>query len=437
MKKLILAIILLVEFIPVSLSAEITLDECIGMARSNYPTIKKLDIIRVTENCDFSNASKSWLPSVKLGIMAGWTNNNSDINDLYSKTKDAAMKEYYRKMFKDDWNVLSSTPWGYNVGLEVSQNIYDGGMSSAMKTDAKAKAELQEIEVSSTLEKVERKVEELYFSILLLTERKKQMDLQMEVLERNKKKMSDLEQSGNGSVLSVKMVQAEIISLAQQENILKGNISAYRHSLSLFVGKDITSVELKRPELPDNNGKSIYDSPAMKLLDGRADLAKASMEKLEASLKPHVMMVGNLSYGYPGNNVFKSVVSHNPALDINFGVKMVWDITSHYTKKNDSRKIQNEMRLLDIERETLLLNTRIENASINSQINEVKATLKQDEELLVLRKEIREIEEARLENGIIDMDSFLNKVSEESKAALAKSIHSIELLQYYRNLRAY
>lgn len=56
--------------------------------------------------------------------------------------------------------------------------------------------------------------------------------------------------------------------------------------------------------------------------------------------------------------------------------------------------------------------------------------------MVTLRKEIRQIEEARLENGMIDTGSFLDKVSDETKAALSKSIHSIELLQCYRNLKS-
>ena len=436
MKKLILAVTLQVLFVAALHAAEITLDECVAFARSNYPTIKKLEIIRITENCDFTNASSSWLPSVRLGIWAGWTNRNPDINELYSNTKDAALKEYYRKMFEDDWNVLSPIPWEYNGILEVSQNIYDGGMSSALKGEARAKAELQELEVSSTLEVVEKKVEELYFSILLLTDRKKQMDVQMEVLERNKKKLSDLERSGNGSVLSVKMIQAEIISLNQQENILIGNLAAYKQSLSLFVGKDISNMELELPRIPDVDSKSIYDTPAMKMIDSRINMAKASMKTLDASLKPQIALVGEMAYGYPGRSIFKSVVSHNPELNLALGIKMSWNLTPFYTRKNDALKLQNQIRLLNIERESLLLNTRIENTSLNMQIAEMKNTLRQDEELLALRKEIRQIEEARLENGIIDTSSFLDKVSEETKATLAKSIHSIELLQCYRNLKS-
>lgn len=436
MKKLILAVTLQVLFVAALHAAEITLDECVAFARSNYPTIKKLEIIRITENCDFTNASSSWLPSVRLGIWAGWTNRNPDINELYSNTKDAALKEYYRKMFEDDWNVLSPIPWEYSGRVEISQNIYDGGMSSALKGEARAKAELQELEVSSTLEVVEKKVEELYFSILLLTDRKKQMDVQMEVLERNKKKLSDLERSGNGSVLSIKMIQAEIISLNQQENILIGNLAAYKQSLSLFVGKDISNMELELPRIPNDDSKSIYDTPAMKMIDSRINMAKASMKTLDATLKPQIALVGEMAYGYPGRSIFKSVVSHNPELNLALGIKMSWNLTPFYTRKNDALKLQNQIRLLNIERESLLLNTRIENTSLNMQIAEMKNTLRQDEELLALRKEIRQIEEARLENGIIDTSSFLDKVSEETKATLAKSIHSIELLQCYRNLKS-
>lgn len=436
MKKLILAVTLQVLFVAALHAAEITLDECVAFARSNYPTIKKLEIIRITENCDFTNASSSWLPSVRLGIWAGWTNRNPDINELYSNTKDAALKEYYRKMFEDDWNVLSPIPWEYNGILEISQNIYDGGLSSALKGEAKAKAELQELEVSSTLEVVEKKVEELYFSILLLTDRKKQMDVQMEVLERNKKKLSDLERSGNGSVLSIKMIQAEIISLNQQENILIGNLAAYKQSLSLFVGKDISNMELELPRIPNDDSKNIYDTPAMKMIDSRINMVRASMKTLDASLKPQIALVGEMAYGYPGRSIFKSVVSHNPELNLALGIKMSWNLTPFYTRKNDALKLQNQIRLLDIERESLLFNTRIDNSSLNMQIAEMKNTLRQDEELLALRKEIRQIEEARLENGIIDTSSFLDKVSEETKATLAKSIHSIELLQCYRNLKS-
>lgn len=435
MKKTILTIILQVLTLAGIQAQVITLDECVALARSNYPAIAKLQIIKMTEACDFANASKTWLPSVKLNIGAGWVNHNFDITDLYSNTSDEMTREYYRKMFQEDWQVLSPSHWVYSGSVEVSQNIYDGGKSSAMKNEASARARLQETEVGVSLEVIEDRVEELYFSILLLNERKKQMDLQMEVLQRNMKKMTDLQQSGNGSVLSVKIIQAEIITLNQQVHTLKGNLSAYQHSLSLFVGKDLTNAVLCLPPLPNGSIRDIYNSPAMKLLDNQTDLANANIDLLNASLKPKVLMVGNFSYGYPGYNIFRTVVSHTPLLDISLGVKVVWDLTPFYTKKNNIQKIRNEIRMIDIDRQSLLFNSQIDNAIINSQIAEIKNSLQQDEELLSLRSEIREIEESRLDNGMIDIDTFLTKVSEESDAAIAKSIHTIQLLLNYRKLK--
>lgn len=435
MKKSLSTIILMVTF-TFSLGAEgISLDECLSLARSNYPEIKKFDIIRITEECDFSNASLTWMPSVKLGVWGSLSNQSNDLNDIYANAADPKLKEYCKDLIQNYMGVLSPIPWRYGAGLEISQNIYDGGASSASKNEAAAKAQMRNSEINCSLENVEKKVEELFFSILLLTERQKQMTSKKEVLERNRDKIMKMVQAGNSSTLSVKIIQAELVSLLQQMDVLEGNVSAYKQALTLFIGRNVFSLELEMPEMPDISGKSIYDTPAMRMLEDRIRFAQAKEKLLDASLRPRLALLGNLSYGYPGSNVFKSMTSHDPLFESILGVRFVWDITPFYTKRNNAVKIQNEVQMLNIERESLIFNTRIENTSLNSQIAQMKKTMEQDNELLELRTEIRQIEEARLENGDTDMDSFLNKVSEESIAALAKSIHSIELMQYYYQYR--
>lgn len=430
MRKLISVIIFSALFAVRLNAAGITLEECLSQARSNYPEIKKLDIIRITGKCNLSNASQTWLPSVTLGVSAGWELQPLDFNELASNITDARVRKYYREIVQDQMKIPSPTPWKYGAGLEIRQKIYDGGAGSAAKSEAKAMEALEEAEINCSLEEVEEKVEELFFSILLLTERRKQMDLRIEVLLRNKKKLSEMEAEGGGSALSVKIIQAEVIALTQQKNILEGNLEAYRQSLSMFVGRDVSSMELERPEIPDIYGRSIYDTPAMKKLDSHMKMAEARQEMLAASLRPKLAFMGDITYGYPGNNVFRSIISHSPVFDSVLGIRLVWDITPFYSRKNNSTKIQNQIRLLDIARESLLFNARIENASLASQMRRMEQTLDQDDELLRLRTEIREIEEVRLENGSTDTSSFLDKVSEESEAALARSIHSIEFLQY-------
>lgn len=430
MKKLIFTLLLLMAQICALCAQKITLDECLRLARSNYPEVRKLEIIRITESCDLSNASRAWLPSVTLGAFAGWGNQNADLNDIYANVTDEKTREFYKNFIQNQLQVLSPTPWRYGANLEVRQNIYDGGASSAAKSEARATAQVREAETLVSIDIVEKRVEELFFSILLLNDRHRQMESRMEVLQRNMRKMSDLESFGTGSTLSVKKIKAEIITLTQQLDVLKANSLSYRQALSLFIGRDASSIDLEIPQMPESAGRSVYENPAMKLIDSRIGLANAKLQMLDASLRPQLAFIGDLSYGYPGSNVFKSFVSHNPLFDSVLGIRLAWDITPFYTRRNNSVKIRNEIQFLGIERESLLFNIRVENSSLNSRIGQMEKALRQDDELIGLRTEIREIEEARLENGSTDADSFLDKVSEESEAVLARSIHSIELLQY-------
>ena len=47
----------------------LTLEECLQLARENYPAIKQYDLILASKDYDLSNAGKAWLP--KLSVEAG------------------------------------------------------------------------------------------------------------------------------------------------------------------------------------------------------------------------------------------------------------------------------------------------------------------------------------------------------------------------------
>ena len=52
-----------------SVSAQITLDECKTSARDNYPAVKQYRLIELSRDYTVDNASKAWLP--KVSVAAG------------------------------------------------------------------------------------------------------------------------------------------------------------------------------------------------------------------------------------------------------------------------------------------------------------------------------------------------------------------------------
>lgn len=45
-------------------TAQITVEQCVDLARENYPLIKKYDLLRQTRSIDLSDINKTWLPQL-------------------------------------------------------------------------------------------------------------------------------------------------------------------------------------------------------------------------------------------------------------------------------------------------------------------------------------------------------------------------------------
>lgn len=103
-------------------------------------------------------------------------------------------------------------PWQYQVGATVTQNIWDGGASALGKKTAEAVAAKDESELEVSLYGLQRQVDEVFFSILLLEERRKQAEGRMEVLKSDLAKMNSIYKEGGVSDMDFKSMEAELKS---------------------------------------------------------------------------------------------------------------------------------------------------------------------------------------------------------------------------------
>ena len=61
-KKIILAG--LFQIAGAALTAQVTLEECVGMAQENYPLVRKYNLLQQTEEIELSDINKGWLPQI-------------------------------------------------------------------------------------------------------------------------------------------------------------------------------------------------------------------------------------------------------------------------------------------------------------------------------------------------------------------------------------
>jgi len=128
-------------------------------------------------------------------------------------------------------------------------------------------------------------------------------------------------------------------------------------------------------------------------------------------------------YGRPGFDFFKNDFT---SFYIG-GVRLSWNIAGFYSQKNELKKIETGQKNVDIMKETFLFNTNLLTKQQMNEIDKLRVTLKNDEEIIRLRNNIKKATESKFQNGTITTTDFLREINAENIARQTRTLHEIQL----------
>jgi hypothetical protein len=169
--------------------------------------------------------------------------------------------------------------------------------------------------------------------------------------------------------------------------------------------------------------------PELQLIDARIEGMNARKALLDAQVMPRVNLFAQGFYGNPGLDMFKSMSSREWTWNATLGVRVQWNVSALITHKRDLLNLDNSRGMLSAQRETFTFNSNITDTQMNGDIGRMQKALESDDEIVELRARIRRTAESELENGTINTASLLQRMTQESDARTARSIHEIELLK--------
>ena len=400
-----------------------TLEECQQAAERNYPLIRQYDLIRKTTQLTVANIQKGWLPQVSASAQATY---QSDVVSWPSEMKILMtnMGIGLKGLKKDQ----------YRVGIDVNQTVYDGGVISSQKAIAREQGKVQEAQTEVNIYNVRMRVNEMYFSLLMLDEQiLLNRDLQ-ELLAGNERKLEAMVKGGTAAESDWQSVKAERLKVVQQATSLESQKRMLTMMLSAFCGIEVKSVE--KPVVQAGSGVLTSENhrPELRALDAQIGLLNAQEKALNAALMPKLGVFAQGYYGYPGLNMFEDMMSHKWSLNGLIGARLTWNIGALYTRKNDKAKLQVQRDLTESNREVFLFNNRMEQIQQNEDIARYKLLMADDEEIIELRSAVRKASESKLSHGIIDVNDLVREINQENAARVQQSIHEIEMLkQIYDN----
>ena len=400
-----------------------TLDECCKLARENYPEIRQYDLIAETEQYNISNAARAWIPQVVLSGQATYQSATPTYPEAFNQMIAANGLEM-SGIRKDQ----------YKVAIDVSQNIWDGGQSRANREIAEAEAAVERSRVDVSLYDLQSRIQNLYFGILLLDERVAQTETLIEVLEANLNRMRTYYRNGVAMQSDVDAVEAELLTARQTLSQVEASRASYRRMLEVFIGQPLTDKTLTRPAMVDVASRTSA-RPELAMFEAQSDKLAAQRKAIDASVMPRFSAFAQGYYGYPGLDMFKSMVSSEWTLNAIVGVRMSWNIGAFYTKKNNISKLDAAERQIAVQRDVFLFNTEMQTTQDDGEIARLRSAIEDDNRIVELRRSVRMAAESRLENGVIDATDLLRKIADETTATLNRSTHEIELLQAIYRLK--
>ena len=400
-----------------------TLEECQQAAERNYPLIRQYRLIEQTTELTVSNIQKGWLPQISASAQATY---QSDVMSWPNQmqTMMTGMGIDLKGLKKDQ----------YKVGIDVQQTVFDGGAIKSQKEIVRQQGEVQSAQNEVNMYQVRKRVNEMYFGLLLTDEQiVLNKDLQ-ELLAANEKKLAAMVKGGTAAESDYQNVKAERLNAAQQLTGLQAQRSALVRMLTAFCGIEVKKVEKPVMAVAVTQQQTGL-RPELKTIDARLRLTDAQEKALNAALMPKIGVFAQGFYGYPGYNMFEDMMNHKFSWNGMIGARLTWNIGALYTRKNDKAMLNAQRSTLSIQKDVFLFNNNLEQIQQSENIGRYKKLMADDEEIITLRSSIRKAAESKLSHGIIDVNDLVKEINNENAARLQQSMHEIQMLKEIYDLK--
>lgn len=387
-------------------SNSLSLDNCLEMAKQNYPLIRQYTLIEKTKEYSIANAQKAYLPQFNV---AGQATYQSAVTQIPISLPSVDIPT----MSKDQYKLYG----------EVSQSITDLFTVKDQKEYINANSEIEVQKTEVELYKLRERINNLYFGILLIDAQIKQTELLKKDIQSGIEKTNVAIANGVALKSTADNLKAELLKADQRTIELKATRKGYADMLALFIGNPIdenTVLEKPHRQMLTNT----INRPELKLFDLQKKSFDVQEKLITAKNLPRLSAFFQGGLGRPGLNM----------LDNDFqgyyigGLRLSWNITGFYTYKNEKKMLANSQSMIDIQRETFLFNTNLTLKQQNADITKMQELIETDKSIVTLRESVKNTTQNQLTYGTATTNDYLIAVNAEDQAKQNLILHEIQLL---------
>jgi len=389
----------------VSLTAQqtITLQECYDLVTTNYPIAKQSQLIQQQNDLDQIVISKGKLPQLDFSAQATY---QSDVISV------PIPNSGIEPLNKDQ----------YRATLSVNQLIYNGGIinASSQFKAAQLKTQLKQVEVS--LFQLKQKINQLYFSIVLLQEKHQLLsDKQTQLQTQLNEVKSGI---ANGIILpsSDNVLEAELLKIAQQFSEINSGKLSHIENLSSLTGTLLNKETFFIIPLTQTTINAEINRPELDLFQLKKEEINLSQLLIGKQNLPKLVGFATGGYGNPGLNMLDNSFQTYYTV----GMKLNWNVFDWNMNKIQKESLAINKDLVETELETFKLNTNIERNNYQKEIKKTSDLIKIDDDIIALRKTVLNASESQLRNGVITTSAYITELTNLNEAENSLATHKIQ-----------
>jgi outer membrane protein TolC len=385
----------------------ITLAWCLNKAEANHPLFSQYELLSSQNELKIKNLNRNYLPEMNIN---GDAHYQSDVVEVPSVVAALAPEP----LDKDQ----------YKLSLDVSQLIYDGGLTKSHKAIEEIDNEINRQNVGINLYQLKEKVIAVYFNIIGMQESLELLELtRQNLLARYKEVESGVR---NGLLLSsnAEILKAELLKLDQKEIEIMASIASSYKILSILTKEEIpagTTLEWQTPAIESFTPG--YDRLEFTLFSLQQQKAEALKKTASVKRMPKLWAYGQAGYGKPGYNMLLNDFDDFYMI----GAKLTWNVWNW-------NKTKNEKTILDLNKEIVESNKNSFDQGLSTELErkmaeimKIEALIPKDQEIADIRSGIVRTYSSRLQNGVITATEYVTELHAETEAILNLKIHEVEL----------
>jgi len=384
----------------------LTLESCYALAQTNYPLVKKRNLIDKSKDYSIANAAKGYLP--QLGIN-GQATYQSAVTQIPIDMPGVEVPQ----LTKDQYKIYG----------EVDQTIYDGGVIKQKQELIKANAAIEEQDLNVGLHHLKERVHQLFFGILLVREQLQQHLLLIKDIDLGITQIHGAIAQGTALQSEAAVLQAERMKALQQDVDLNATYKAYLEMLGMFLDQPLdTATSFVKPAfmLPTQE----LNRPELHLFKAKLQLLGVQEQSLMAQVRPKFDFFFQGGYGKPALNILR------PRFEAYYigGLRVRWNLASLYTLKKEKALLENNRLMVTADQETFLFDTKYRLKQEQAAMNRYQDLLQTDDAIITLRQQVKNAAAAQLAYGVITTSDYMREVHAADQAQLGKIVHEIQLL---------